>query len=123
MVYALDMTWWEMCKKFKISHMNKWYVHNPIFDLVKDTQKLQWIFDIQTDHMISTRRLDLILIKKRTNKIGDFAVPANQRIKLKESEMKDKFLDLARELKKLWNKKVKNIPFMIRSFGTVIKRL
>ena len=30
----------------------------------------------------------------------DFAVPADHRIKLKESEKKDKCLDLARELKK-----------------------
>ena len=36
--------------------------------------------------------------KKRTCKIVDFAVPADHRIKLKECEKKDKYLDLAREL-------------------------
>ena len=41
--------------------------------------------------------------KKRTCKIVDFAVPADHKIKLKESEEKDKYLDLARELKKPWN--------------------
>ena len=30
----------------------------------------------------------------------DFAVPADHRVKLKESEKKDKYLDLTRELKK-----------------------
>ena len=30
----------------------------------------------------------------------DFAVPADHRVKLKESKKKDKYLDLARELKK-----------------------
>ena len=30
----------------------------------------------------------------------DFAVPADHRIKLKECEKKDKYLDLAKELKK-----------------------
>ena len=30
----------------------------------------------------------------------DFAVPADHRIKLKECEKRDKYLDLARELKK-----------------------
>ena len=30
----------------------------------------------------------------------DFAVPADHRVKLKENEKKDKYLDLARELKK-----------------------
>ena len=33
-------------------------------------------------------------------KIVDFVVPADHRIKLKECEKKDKYLDLARELKK-----------------------
>ena len=37
---------------------------------------------------------------KRTCKIVDFAVPADQRIKLKENEKKDKYQDLAMELKK-----------------------
>ena len=36
----------------------------------------------------------------------DFAILANHRLKLKENEKKDKYLDLARELKKLWNMKV-----------------
>ena len=39
--------------------------------------------------------------KKRICKIVDFAVPADHRIKLKECEKKDKYFDLARELKKL----------------------
>ena len=38
--------------------------------------------------------------KKRTCKIVDFAVLADHRIKLKESEKKDKYLNFARELKK-----------------------
>ena len=32
----------------------------------------------------------------------DFVVPADHRVKLKESEKKDKYLDFARELKTLW---------------------
>ena len=53
----------------------------------------------------------------------DFAVPADQRIKLKESEKKDMYLDLARELKKLWNMQVTIIPIVIGAFGTVTKGL
>ena len=93
---------WEMCKKFKFDHKNKWYMHNPASVLENDTHKLLWDFDIQTDHLISARRPDLIVInnKKKICKIVDFAVPANHRIKLKECEKRDKYLDLARELKK-----------------------
>ena len=57
----------------------------------------------------------------------DFDVPAEDRIKLKESEKKDKYLDLARELnppqKKLRNIKVTIIPIVIGAFSTVTKGL
>ena len=70
--------------------------------LENDTHKLLWDFDIQTGHLISARRPGLIVInkKKRTCKIVDFAVPAYHRITLNKCEKKDKYLDLARELKK-----------------------
>ena len=82
-------------------------------------------FDIQTDHLISARRPDLITInkKKRIFKIVDFAVPADHRIKLKECEKKDKYLDHARELKNLWNIKVTIILIVIGAFGTRTKGL
>ena len=45
---------------------------------------LLWDFNIQTDHLIPARRLDLIIIKKREFcKIIDVAVPVNYRINLK----------------------------------------
>ena len=64
--------------------------------------------------------------KTKTNiicKSVDFAVLADHRIKLKECEKRDKYLDLARELKKLWNTKVTIIPVVIGAFGTVTKGL
>ena len=61
--------------------------------------------------------------KKRICKAVDFAVPADHRIKLKECEKRDKHLDLAREVKKLWNMKVTIIPIVIGAFGTVTKGL
>ena len=116
---------WEMCEKLKIDQTNKWYKHNPASVVENDTDKLLWDFDIQTDHLISARRPDLIIInkKKRTCTIVDFAVPADRRIKLKEREKKDKYLDLARELKKLWKMKVTIIPIMIGAFVTITKEL
>ena len=77
-------------------------MHNPAHVLENNTHKLLWDFDIQTDHLISSRRPDLEIIhkKKITCKIVDFAVPAERRIKLKECEKKDKYLDLTREMKK-----------------------
>ena len=51
----------------------------------------------------------------------DLAVSADQRVKLKESEKKGKYLDLSRELKKPWNMKVTIILIVIGDFGTVTK--
>ena len=103
-------------------------MHNPAPVPENNTHKLLWDFDIHTDHLISVRRPDLKIInkkkkKKRTCKIVDFAVPADHRIILKECEKKDKYLDLARELKKLWNMKVTIVPIVIGVFGTITKGL
>ena len=53
----------------------------------------------------------------------DFAVPTDHTVKLKENEKRDKYLDLARELKKLWNMKMTVIPIVIDALGTVTKGL
>ena len=52
-----------------------------------------------------------------------FPVPADLRVKFKESEKRDNYLDLATELIKLWNMKVTIIPILIYALGTVTKSL
>ena len=77
-------------------------MHNPESLLENDNHKLLQGCDVQTDHLILARRADLIIIneKERTCRIVDFVVPADHRVMLKESEKRDKYLDLVRELKK-----------------------
>ena len=101
-------------------------MHNPAPVLENDSHKLLWDFNIQTDHLNPARRPDLIIINKRKRicKIVEFAVPVDHRVNLKESEKKDKYLNLARELKKkLWNMKVTIVPVVIGALGTVTKGL
>ena len=100
-------------------------MHNPGPVLENDFHKLLWDINIQTDHLIPARRPDLIIInkKKRFCKIIDFDLPADHRINLKESEKKDEYHDLARELKKLWNMKVTIVPIVIGALGTISKGL
>ena len=59
---------WEMCKKLKFDHVNKWYIHNPAPVIENDTHKLLGEFDIQTDHLISARRQDFIIINQKKKK-------------------------------------------------------
>ena len=42
---------------------------------------------------------------------------------MKESEKRDKYLDLARELRKLWNIKATVMPIVIGALGTVTNGL
>ena len=64
------------------------------------THEIHWDVEIQTDHPIQTRRLDIISINEKkiiTFHTVDFALPADHRVK--ESEQLYKYLDHVRELK------------------------
>ena len=78
-------------------------MHNPESVLENDMHKLLCDFEIQSDHLISARRPDLIIINKKetTCRIVDFTVPADHRVKRKDYKKRDKCLYLARELKKI----------------------
>ena len=93
-------------------------MQNPESVLDNETHKFHKDFEIQTDHLISARRADLIIVKKknRTCRIVDI-------VKSKECEKRDKYLDVARKFKKLWNMEVTIIPGIIGALGTVIKGL
>ena len=77
------------------------------------------------DELISVRRLDPVIIKKkkRTCRIVELAVPAEHKVKLKENEKKNKYLDLAWELKKTWSMKMTVIPIVMGARHTVTKWL
>ena len=64
--------------------------------------KIRGNFEKQTDQLFSVRRPYLVIInkKKRTFRIVDFALTADNRVKLKENEKKVKYLDFVRELRK-----------------------
>ena len=90
---------WELRKKFEFDHTNKWYMLNPESILKNDTQKPLKNFEIKTYHLIPATRPDLVIFNKRkeTCQMVDFAVPAKHRLKLKEDEKINRYLDLARE--------------------------
>ena len=118
------MIHWELFEKFKFDQTNKWYWHNPKSVLENDTKTPLGFWD--TNGLLSlgqTTKPYNYQPKKGTCKIMDFAVQTDHSVKLKESEKKDKYLDLTRELKKLWNIKVKFIPIVIGALGTVTKEL
>ena len=101
-------------------------MHNSEYVQEIETHKHLKDFEIQLDHLISARGPDRIIFnkKERTGRIVNFPVSAKHKMKLKESEKKDKFFDLSMELKKkLWNMKVMVIPIIIGALDTATKGL
>ena len=56
---------WELFKKFKFNHTNKWYMHNQEAVLENEMHKILKDCEIQTDHLIWARRPDLVIVKKK----------------------------------------------------------
>ena len=91
----------ELCKKVKFTYSDEWYVHKLESVLEIKTRIILGSFGIKTDHLIPTRLPDLLLLNKKegTYHPVDFAIPAKNRKKIKESEELSKCLDFDKELK------------------------
>ena len=98
------------------------YAQPRIFPGEWDTQTSLGFWDTNGSLNIdqTTRYYNNQQKRKRICRIVDFAVPADHRVKLKESEKKDKYQDLARELTK---QRQTIIPIVIGALGTVTKGL
>ena len=99
-------------------------MYNPESVQENETLKLLWDFLILTDHLISPRRPDQVIVnKKKVNLLNrEFAISAAHRVNLK-GEKRNNYLDLAIELKKQWNIKVTVIPIVVGALGMVPKEL
>ena len=70
---------WKLTKNFNFDSI-----------LESGNYKIYWDFSIQSDHIIEAWR-------------PDFAVPRKCKIEEKEQEETEKYQDLRRELRKIWN--------------------
>ena len=69
----------------------------PEYVQVNETRKILWDFEIQTARQILVSWPDLEIIYKKR----EFDIRTDHRVKIKESKRGDKYLDIARELKKV----------------------
>ena len=116
------IVYWKLARKCNFEAGDKWYEHEPESVLENEDYKILWDFSIQTD-VIEARRPDLIVVdKKRSCKIIDFAVPGDSRIEEKEKDKIETYQDLGRELQKIWNVTVKIIPLVVGSLGAIPKQ-
>ena len=103
---------WELCKKLKFDLTTKCEWH------------ILWEFEIQTDHLIPTRRPDLVIIsktKKKNQLNSELCRPGGPQSE--NQGKRNKYLDFVRELRKLGNMKMTVIPMVIGVHGMVPKGL
>ena len=108
-------------------------MHNSVSVQENETRKILWDFETTRPSDSKTKQKK----NERTCRIQDSAVLADHRVKLKKSEKRDKYIDLAREMtpppkktknktknkNKIWNIKVTVMPIVTGSLGTVTKGL
>ena len=117
---------WDLCWKHGLQHSDKWYEHTPEGVVENEAVKILWDINVQCDNVIQARRPDVIIIHKEKKEalIVDIAVPADTRIAEKELEKVEKYQDLKREIKRLWELRcAKVVPVVIGALGSVTKDL
>ena len=87
---------WKLCENYYLEKKDKCYEHAPDSVSENDEVKLLWDMNIQCDHVIEARRLDIVAVNKQKKKctIIDIAVPGDKRIGEKEDEKVEKYQDL-----------------------------
>ena len=87
--------------------------------------KLLWDFNVYTDHVLSARRPDIVVMNKEeaSAQIIDVAVPADCNIASKGAEKVEKYRDLSIELMSLWKRKCEIIPIVVGCLGCVTHAL
>ena len=112
---------WDLSGKCGFHRNDKWYNHVPESVQENENYKLLWDFSIRTDNNIEARRPDLVLVErsKKSCHIIDVAIPEDSGAKEKEAEKVEKYQNLARELRRMWEVKTKVVPVVLGALGTV----
>ena len=104
----------------------KWYEHAPE-DVVKNEEvKILWDVMNQCDREIKARKPDIVVVNKneRSCAIIDIAVSGDKRISEKEKEKIERYQELEREIKIMWNiRSIKVIPVVVGALGSTSKKL
>ena len=108
---------WDICKKNRLEHSEKWYEHVPEGAVENEEIKVLWDINIQCDNLIEARQPDLIVIDKKEQKgiITDIAVPADVRLEEKEKEKVEKYQNLKKDTRRLW--KLRNVEIVLVVIG------
>ena len=97
------LIFWELCKRLKLDRADKWYIQKLESVLEIETHKIICYFEIQMDHQIQARRLDLVLTdkKKKNLSYNGFYLPSRPQCEGGRKQKVGQLLQFTRELKKL----------------------
>ena len=68
----------KLYKELKFDHITKWYKHQPESILGNETYKILGGFEISTDHRISARKPDLVIVNKKWEAAEQWTLPSRR---------------------------------------------
>ena len=117
---------WKLCGKFSLKKSEKWYEHSSKGVVENEEVKILWNVMIQCDKEIKTRKPDIVVVNKNEGSCAtiDIAIPGDIRVSEKGKEKIERYQDLKREIKRMWNiRSTKVIPFVVATLGSASKKL
>ena len=106
--------------------MIQWYEHAPEDVIENEEVKILWDVMIQCDREIKARKPDIVVVNKneRSCAIIDIAIPGDIRVSEKEKEKIERYQELKREIKRMWNiRSITVIPVVVGALGSTSKKL
>ena len=117
---------WKLCGKCNLKKSEKWYEHSPEIVAENEEVKILWDVMVQSDREIRARKPDIAVVNKneRSCVIIDIALPEDIKVSKKEREKIERYQELKREIKRMWNiRSIKVIPVVVRTAGSTSKKL
>ena len=106
--------------------MIQWYEHAPEDVAENEEVKILWDVMIQCDREIKAKKLDVVVVNKneRSCAIIDMAIPGDIRVGEQEKEKIERYQEIKREIKRMWNNRSINvIPVVVGALGSTSKKL
>ena len=113
---------WKLCGKYNLKRSEKWYEHAPEGVVENEEVKILWnVIMIQCDGEIQARKPDIVVVNnsERSCAIADIAIPGDIRVSEKEKEKIERYQELKREIKRIWNiRNTKVISVVVGALGS-----
>ena len=117
---------WKLHRKYNLKRSEKWYEHAPEGAVENEEVKILWDVMIQCDREIKASKPDIVEVNKneRNCAITDIAIPGDIKVSEKEKEKTERYQELKREIKRMWNiRSIKVILVVVVALGSTSKKL